>query len=67
MLAKNITLLDEVIDIETVFNCRALHFYSLDYHPKENSTIYNLTINSDSSSASTLDDATIGYHNTAEK
>ena len=58
---------DEVNDGDTFSTCHDLHFYSFYYCSTEVSTISNITLNSDSSSAYTLVDSTIGYQHTAEK
>ena len=66
-LAKNIPQIYEVDDGETVSNFCALHFSSSDSHSTEEITIYGLTLNSASFSASTLVDSTIGSQCTSEK
>ena len=60
---NNTPLLDEVYNGETVYNLRALHFYTSNYRSKEVRTISDLTFNSASSSAYTLVASTIVYQN----
>ena len=64
---ENIPTLDEVYEGEKVSTCRALHFYSSASRSTEVSTIYDITINSASSSSYTLVASTVVYHHNAEK
>ena len=64
---KNIPLLDEIDDGETVSTCRSIHFSSTVYHSTHISTMSDLTLNSASYSASTLTVYTLGSHNSSEK
>ena len=65
--AKNIPLLDEVDDGETFSTCRALYFSSSASRSTEVSTIFGLTFNTASLSASTFVDPAIGSQHAAEK
>ena len=56
--------LEEVDDGETVSTCCEIHFSISAYRSTEVSTIYDLTLNTYSSSDSTLVDSIIGYQNT---
>ena len=62
-----IPLPDEVNAGEPVSTHRAIHFSSSDCFFTYGSTIYDLTLNSASSSASTLVESNIGSQNTVEK
>ena len=66
-LAKNIHLLDETYDGETFYTCLYLCFSSSAYNYTQGITISGLTINTTSSSDSTLVDSTIFSQHTAEK
>ena len=65
--SKNIPLLDEVGDGETVSNRRAIHFSRSDSHSTQGGTVSDLTLNGDLSPASTLASSTIGFQHTSEK
>ena len=64
---KNIPPLDELDDGEIVSTCQALHISSYDSRYTEVSTIYYITLNIASLSASTLVACTIGSKNEDEK
>ena len=66
-MVKNIPLLADVGDGETVTTRRAFHFSSPASHSTQVRTISDLTLNNASVSASTLAESTIGFQHTAEK
>ena len=64
---ENIHLIDEVDDRETVYTYRNLHFTGASSFFTQGRTIYDLTLNNTSSSASTFVDSNIGSQHTSEK
>ena len=66
-LAKNMPILDEVYYGEEVSTCRTSHFSRYASCSKQGSIIYDLTINSASSSSSTLEVSTSSYWRNDEK